>query len=103
MRGFILFVVLAMFAACQPVESGEGNELRVVCTTGMVGDAVESLLGEGVELRVLMGPGVDPHLYKATQGDIEALTRADIIAYNGLHLEGKMTDILNKLSSTKKI
>jgi len=51
----------------------------------------------------LMGPGVDPHLYKATQGDLKKLTSADIIFYNGLHLEGKLGEVLEKLSRTKTV
>lgn len=79
----------------------EEAEVNIVCTTGMIGDAVKALTGDYAEVKVLMGPGVDPHLYKATQGDIEALTKADIVVYNGLHLEGKMTDIFKKLQATK--
>jgi manganese/zinc/iron transport system substrate-binding protein len=45
-----------------------------------------------------MGPGVDPHLYKATQGDLERLQNADVIVYNGLHLEGKMSEVLERLA-----
>jgi manganese/zinc/iron transport system substrate-binding protein len=51
----------------------------------------------------LMGPGVDPHLYKATQGDIKKLMRADLIVYNGLHLEGKMTDLFDKMDNRNKL
>jgi manganese/zinc/iron transport system substrate-binding protein len=50
-----------------------------------------------------MKPGVDPHLYKATAGDISLLLNADIIIYNGLHLEGKMSEVLKKLSAKKKV
>tara|TARA_B110000503_G_C7083793_1_gene386337 strand:- start:585 stop:1337 length:753 start_codon:yes stop_codon:yes gene_type:complete len=50
-----------------------------------------------------MGPGVDPHLYKATQGDLKSLTNADVIVYNGLHLEGKMGEIFEKLEKQKHI
>ena len=98
----ILFLTLGILG-CQSPERADNATLQVVCTTGMVGDAVAHLMGEHAEVKTLMGPGVDPHLYKATQGDIEALTRADLIVYNGLHLEGKMTEILEKLSSSRKV
>jgi manganese/zinc/iron transport system substrate-binding protein len=98
----ILFLALGILG-CQSPERADNATLKVVCTTGMVGDAVAHLMGEHAEVKTLMGPGVDPHLYKATQGDIEALTRADLIVYNGLHLEGKMTEILEKLSSSRKV
>lgn len=69
----------------------------------MIKDAVENVCGEHVEVVALMGPGVDPHLYKATQGDLQKLTDADIIFYNGLHLEGKMGEVLEKLGRSKPV
>lgn len=50
-----------------------------------------------------MGPGVDPHLYKASHGDVDLLSNADVVLYNGLHLEGKMSDILEKLAQEKTV
>lgn len=73
----------------------------VVATTGMVADAAQALLGKDAVVQHIMGPGVDPHLYKATQGDVSLLQSADLILYSGLHLEGKMTDIFEKLNKTK--
>jgi manganese/zinc/iron transport system substrate-binding protein len=87
-----------MLTACS--ESTK-NETTIVCTTGMIGDAVQHLMGDSVKVEVLMGPGVDPHLYKATQGDITALNDARVIIYNGLHLEGKMAEIFEKLGRLK--
>jgi manganese/zinc/iron transport system substrate-binding protein len=81
-----------------------GNEkLRIVTTTGMIADAVKNIADDKVEITALMGPGVDPHLYKATQGDISRLKEAKLVFYNGLHLEGKMGDILNRLDKNKVI
>jgi manganese/zinc/iron transport system substrate-binding protein len=59
--------------------------------------------GDRADVIALMGPGVDPHLYKATQGDLQKLTDADVIFYNGLHLEGKMGEVLEKLGKTKPV
>jgi len=70
----------------------------VTATIGMITDVAQTIGGEHVEVRGLMGPGVDPHLYKATQGDLEKLTSADLILYNGLHLEGKMADVLVQMA-----
>jgi manganese/zinc/iron transport system substrate-binding protein len=81
-------------------DNGSGK-LDVVTTTGMIGDLVENIGGKHVEVTSLMGPGVDPHLYKATQGDVKTLDSADMIFYNGLHLEGKMTDIFEMMSKDK--
>ena len=57
--------------------------------------------GDFVEVRTLMGPGVDPHLYKATPGDIRLLKAATAIFYNGLHLEGRLAEVLEKLGHRK--
>ncbi len=81
-------------------EKTSGKPL-IVTTTGMIADAVRNLVGDSAEVTALMGPGVDPHLYKATQGDLDRLQKADIIIYNGIHLEGKMTEILEKLAAKK--
>ncbi|MCW5777652.1 MAG: zinc ABC transporter substrate-binding protein [Phycisphaeraceae bacterium] len=86
-------VLLAVVFSAASVAFG-GEPLRVVATTGMVADLVRNVAGERAEVTGLMGPGVDPHLYKATRTDTAALMRADLVFYNGLMLEGKMTDAL---------
>src|SRR5262245_20305073 len=75
--------------------------INVVCTTGMVADLVRNIGGERVKVTQLMGEGVDPHLYKASPGDVNLLNRADIIFYSGLHLEGKMADVFGRLARRK--
>lgn len=91
-------------AGCNPKKETEGNQkIKIVTTTGMIKDAVANIAGDKAEVIALMGPGVDPHLYKATQGDLEKLTSADIVFYNGLHLEGKMGEVLEKLGHRKPV
>lgn len=80
----------------------EGKK-RVVCTTGMIGDLARRVAGDRAEVIALMGPGIDPHYYKATQGDLQLLSRADVIFYNGLFLEGKLEDIFEKMARTKTV
>jgi len=75
------------------------SRLRVVATTGMIGDAVSVIAGDRVDLYTMMGPGVDPHLYKATSGDIDRLHRADIVFYNGLHLEAKLSEVFHQMAA----
>lgn len=72
--------------------------IAITCTTGMVGDLVSNIGGEHVRVTTIMGPGVDPHLYKATAGDIGSLQGADMIFYNGLLLEGKMAELFVKMA-----
>lgn len=77
--------------------------LNVVTTTGMIADLTQNIGGDQVKVTSLMGTGVDPHLYKATQGDLRKLMKADVIFYNGLHLEGKMQDIFEKMARNKPV
>lgn len=76
--------------------------LRVVATTSMVADLVRQVAGEQAVVEGLMGPGVDPHLYKATASDVIKLQRADVIFYNGLLLEGRLADLFTRMARTKR-
>jgi manganese/zinc/iron transport system substrate-binding protein len=87
-------------AGCAKAET-ELGALQVVCTTGPVSDMLRNVGGEHVKVIGLMGPGVDPHLYRAVPSDFERLSEADIIFYNGLHLEGRMADLFERLSKRK--
>jgi manganese/zinc/iron transport system substrate-binding protein len=73
------------------------DKLSVVATTGMIADAVRRIGGAAVEVRGLMGPGVDPHGYRQTRTDIVAMTRADIVFWHGLYLEAQMEGFFHKL------
>ncbi|MBK7142123.1 MAG: zinc ABC transporter substrate-binding protein [bacterium] len=98
--GLVLVGLLFGCGGKQETPADDGK-ISVVTTIGMLGDAVRNIAGDSVSLHSLMGPGVDPHLYKATKGDIDRLTNADIILYNGLNLEAKMTDIFRQMSGSK--
>lgn len=103
-EGFAITLLVFLLSACSSKENKDDNgKLKIVTTTGMIKDAVEHVAGDRAEVIALMGPGVDPHLYKATQGDLQKLTNADIVFYNGLHLEGKMGEVLEKLGKTKPV
>ena len=77
--------------------AGSGK-LQVVTTTGQIGDMARHVGGELVEVTALMGPGVDPHLYVASEGDVDRLVQADVILYNGLFLEAQMADVLRQVN-----
>jgi manganese/zinc/iron transport system substrate-binding protein len=79
------------------------KRLQVVCTTGMIGWMAAQVAGDAAAVTSLMGPGVDPHLYKASEGDVRRLSDADLVLYNGLHLEGKMGDILSKMGRKRPV
>lgn len=89
---FLLFSSFC-FVGCKDPRAPRQRPI-VVATTTFVADLVRQLAGDTVFVQGLMGPGVDPHLYRATTKDVVALSQADLILYNGLMLEGRMTDIL---------
>jgi manganese/zinc/iron transport system substrate-binding protein len=94
--------VSALLALLLLATSALAAPLRIVTTTSMVTDLVKQVAGDRATVEGLMGPGVDPHLYKPTASDIVKLQRADVIFYNGLVLEGKMTDVFTRLARAKK-
>lgn len=102
-RCWMIAVVLCALGCASDKEDGERQGLFVVCTTGMVGDLVKQIAGDRASVTALMGPGVDPHYYKATRGDLGKLSEADVIFYNGLFLEGKMEDIFGKMARSKTV
>jgi manganese/zinc/iron transport system substrate-binding protein len=93
-------VVAVLTAGCDGAgKAGEADgKIAATTTTTMITDLVRQIGGDRVEVTGLMGPGVDPHLYRASQGDVSALRGADVVFYNGLFLEGQMGDILEKTS-----
>jgi len=80
---------------------GGGGPIKVVCTTGMVADLARTIGGSHVDVHALMGEGVDPHQFKVGVEETRRLDGADLILYNGLHLEGKMGDLFGRMSETK--
>jgi len=106
----VLVSLIVLLSGCAPDDSqsaqssAEPNEpLRIVATTGMIADMVRNVAGEHAEVVALIKPGVDPHLYKPTRSDAERILNADIIFYNGLLLEGKLTDTLIRAASSGKM
>jgi len=106
-RPLLVLVLLALLA---PVLAGcsqqytaaseqvEGRRLRVTTTTNFITDTVRRIGGDRVEVSGLMGPGVDPHLYKASARDVKTMRDADVVLYGGLELEGRMADVFERLA-----
>lgn len=107
---FVRLVPLLVICAIGCTPSHQGTQTRaagsgpyhVVCTTGMVADVVRQIAGSHATVDQLMKAGVDPHLYKASPGDISQLQSADIIFYSGQHLEGKMADLLGQIGKQRR-
>ena len=85
------------------VSDGSIEPYKIVCTVGMITDIVVNLAGDYAEVEGIIGEGIDPHLYKPTRADVIKLSQADVVFYNGLLLEGKMTDILVGVASKGKL
>lgn len=103
---FVLFILLFL-TACTNGSISDSSELEedtinVVATTTMITDLVEEIGGEHVSVEGLMGPGIDPHGYRATPSDALSLQEADIIVYNGLDLEGQMAEVLEALENEER-
>lgn len=107
MKGKLLIgtLLLAILSSCRigEVQNEKRGPYHVVATTGIIGDVLKNVLGDSAEVTSMMGPGTDPHIYKPTPGDIEMLDDADIIVANGLHLEGKMSEMLSKYGKEKPV
>lgn len=109
MKTALWYLVIASFllSGCQPALAQQAPDftqrpIRAVATTGMIADIVRNVGGERLQVTGLMGPGVDPHLYKASERNVITLADADIIFYNGLHLEASMATVFEKMEGKKR-
>jgi manganese/zinc/iron transport system substrate-binding protein len=96
-KNFAIAPLLVFLAACGGVTKEPTGGVKVVATTSIVADLVRTIGGPQVEVEALMGPGIDPHLYKASAGDVRRMSSAEAIFYSGVHLEGKMSEVLEKM------
>jgi manganese/zinc/iron transport system substrate-binding protein len=103
---FLLSFIL-LLGACSSNEGvssqSENEKIKVVTTIAQIGEPLAVIGGDRLEVKSLMGPSVDPHLYQATHGDITTIEEADLLFYNGLHLEANMVNIFNEMSKTKSV
>jgi manganese/zinc/iron transport system substrate-binding protein len=107
---FLAVVIAAIpLVGCGPqVDSSDtdashtAEPYTVVCTVGMITDVVRNVAGDTAQVEGIIGEGVDPHLYKPTRSDVVKLSAADVVFYNGLLLEGKMTDVLVRVAGAGK-
>ncbi len=102
----LIYILLIGFTALSCSKSPQGatqsEQYTIVATVGMVGDIARHVAGDHAQVMGLMGSGVDPHLYKPTRTDVSKLMDADVIFYNGLLLEGKMSDSLIRAATSGK-
>lgn len=103
MKKIVFILLIASTIISCKTDKKENGKLNIVTTTTMITDLVKNIGGDYINIEGLMGSGVDPHLYKASEGDVTKLVNADIIFYNGLHLEGKLVDVFEKMKSKSPI
>ena len=101
----VLIGLLVLVTACAPAgDADPGNAGPVVvATTGMIGDLAFRIAGDRATVVTLMATGVDPHLFRPSEGDVRRMASADLIFYNGLHLEGKMGEILSRMERSRPV
>lgn len=98
-RRLVLGGIAALAVAMPATGAWAQDRLQVVATTGMIADAAREVGGSLVEVRALMGPGVDPHAYRQTRTDIVAMADADLVLWHGLYLEAQMEDFIRGLQN----
>ena len=98
----ILLLATALLASCSKEESDDDPRPFIVTTTNLIRDAVENIGGVDVRTTSIMGPGVDPHVYRATPRDFQQMERSDLVLYNGLFLEGRLSEILDRLGDQSR-
>jgi len=102
MKKILIIILVIGLQSCKN-KTEKSDKLRIVTTTSMITDLVKNIGGDFVEIQGLMGAGVDPHLYKASEGDVSKLYNADVIFYNGLHLEGKLVEVFEKMDFSQRV
>lgn len=103
LRNYIYIAFCLLFFSCRESPERISSKPYIIVTTTLLADAVQNVVKDSAEVVSIMGPGVDPHLYKASLGDLRKFMDADDIFYQGLHLEGKMAEVLEKLGRTKSV
>jgi manganese/zinc/iron transport system substrate-binding protein len=96
-------LIATLAAAPSRAADAPKSPYTIVCTTGMIADVVRQVAGERATVDNIIGEGVDPHLYQATRGDMLKLLNANVVFYNGLLLEGKITDTLVKVARSRPV
>lgn len=99
LAAFALGLVTATGLGLMPDKAAADQPLKVVATTGMIADAAKQVGGEHVQVKALMGAGVDPHAYRQTRTDIVVMSRADVVLWHGLYLEAQMEGFLRQLTT----
>lgn len=100
-KAFLFLAFLFVLSSCntpQNQESDSKSTITVVATTSIMADWMENLLPDAFTVVPLLNKGIDPHVYKPSKKDLDVLRSADVIVYHGVHLEGKIIEVLEKIN-----
>ncbi len=99
MRYLLSFLTgLILFSCAAPTQDTADDKIKVVCTTSIMTDWVSNVATDQIEVIPLLKVGIDPHVYKPSKKDLDLLRDADVIVYHGLHLEGKIIEVLEHMN-----
>ncbi len=100
-----IFLIGALFFifSYSDIQKSVKKNITIVATTSMLADAARNVVGDQMIVHCLMGPGIDPHVYRARESDVHKLASADLVIFNGLHLEGKMSQVLQGMQRFTKV
>ncbi|REJ61517.1 MAG: manganese transporter [Bacteroidetes bacterium] len=99
MRYLLSFLTgLVLFSCAAPTQDTADDKIKVVCTTSIMTDWVSNVASDKMEVLPLLKVGIDPHVYKPSKKDLDLLRDADVIVYHGLHLEGKIIEVLEHMN-----
>lgn len=98
---YTLALGLLLLSSCgEPGQDLNSDRTQVICTTGLIADAIKNILPKSFEVKSLMGPGVDPHTYKSKTSEMKDMMAADAIVYNGIHFESNLMDAISNISKS---
>jgi len=99
----LLALTAVLLTGCKVSNEKDGKTIKIVCSTSIIRDCVQEIVGDSIEVKSLMGPGIDPHGYNPRPSDVSLLNNATVVIYNGLHLEGKMAELFEQLGKRKTV
>ena len=94
------FLTISLLSCGGNSDYSDNKKIKVICTTGVIADAIQKILPPNFEVTSLMGPGVDPHTYKSKTSEIKTMMNADAIVYNGIHFETNLIDAITEIGKT---
>ncbi len=103
MKFLLSSLTIAALCTTAMPSHAKDKKLAVVSSFSIIGDLAKAVGGDRIELRTLVGPNSDAHVYEPRPADALALARADVILVNGLLFEGFMDRLIEASESKAPI